>query len=324
MITKTMTALPADASLPEKIEWLEDRYVRLDRDDALIARLGRLFKTDKEGQLTPKPKIDRLNGETRGLMLIGESGAGKSSLLRRTLRTVPMIHLADRENDGNTFYVTVPPEATIKSFASRIAKKLGYLDMNSRANADQAWDVARHRMRERGVRLLVIDEAHHLLRKGSGRDVEGAIQRLKSLLQGDWPVAVIAAGVDKLRQGVMTDPETDRRFPRFQLTRIAEGSKEARTFARSMQLCAEKVGLSLDGEAMPDRVLFAENGEPGRAIHLAKTILVAALEEGRSKVTLRDAGHVFSREYGAMQTTPFAEAPWDTVRVSLTEAGWSR
>lgn len=324
MTTTTTTTLTAGATVPEKIEWLADRYFRLDRDDALIAHLSRLFVTDAEGKLTAKPKVDPLTGETRGLMLLGDSGAGKSALLKRTLRTLPMFDLVDREIDGNTLYVTVPPEATIKSLAARIAKQLGYVDMNPRAKGHEAWDVARHQMRKRGTSLLVIDETHHLLRKGSGRDVEGAIQTMKSLLQGDWPVATIVAGVDKLRDGVMTDPETDRRFPKFQLTRIAEDSKEAHTFRRSLQLCAEKVGLSLENETLPERVLFAEHGEPGRAINLAKSILVTSLEAGRTQVTLHDAYRTFAAAYGDMPTSPFADASWDALRTSLTDAGWTR
>lgn len=325
MQTNSASTPKPESTAPEKFAWLLDRYFRLDRDDALIERLESLFQTDAKGNLTPTPLLDPLTGETRGLMVLGNSGTGKSALIKRTLRTLPMFELAGRESDGNTLYVTVPPEATIKSLAGRIAKDLGYVDINSRARAHEAWDVARHRMRERGIRLLVIDETHHLLRKGSGRDVEGAVQTLKSLLQGDWPVAVIAAGVHKLRDGIMTDPETDRRFPKFELSRLEEGSKEARTFARSMQLCAEKIGLSLPPDGtLPERILFAEAGEAGRSIHLAKAILRRALDGGRTEVTIHDARRAFVTEYGDMPTSPFLDADWATVRDSLLDGGWSR
>ena len=177
----------------DKFTWLLDRYFRLDRDDTLIARLKSLFETNAQGHLTPTPLLDPLTGETRGLMVLGNFRYREVRTDHADVASLPVFDLAGREQDGNTLYVTVPPEATIKSLAGRIAKDLGYVDINPRAGANEAWDVARHRMRERGIRPLVIDETHHLLRKCSGRDVEGAVQTLKSLLQGDWPVAVIAA-----------------------------------------------------------------------------------------------------------------------------------
>ncbi|OCX65732.1 hypothetical protein BFP70_08660 [Thioclava sp. SK-1] len=324
MTPATNSTLNADATTPEKINWLGHRYFLLNRDAELKEKLSRLFASDADGHLTAVPKKDPLTGETRGLMVIGVSGAGKSALLKRTLRKLDTFKLAERDTAGNTLYVTVPPEATIKSLGLRIAKDLGYIDINPRANADEVWGVASHKMGKMGITLLVIDETHHLLRKGSGRDVEGAIQRLKSLLQGDWPLAVIIAGVGKLRDGVMTDPETDRRFPKFQLSRIAQGSSDANAFARSFQLCAENVGLTLAETTLPERVLFAEEGQPGRAINLAKLILVACLEAGHSHVSLQDAYRVFSAEYGEMPISPFANAEWGTLRASLIESGWTR
>ncbi|WP_349295696.1 TniB family NTP-binding protein (plasmid) [Thioclava sp. 'Guangxiensis'] len=320
----TKLPLKTDATTHEKINWIGDRYFLLDRDVELKDKLSRLFASDDAGQLTSVPKQDPLTGETRGLMVIGASGAGKSALLKRTLRKLDIFKIADRDNMGNALYVTVPPEATMKSLASRIAKELGYIDINPRATSDEAWAIVFHRMSKMGITLLVIDETHHLLRKGPGRDVEGAIQRLKSLLQSDWPLAVIIAGVDKLRDGVMTDPETDRRFPKFQLTRVTLGSRDAHTFARSMQLCAENIGLTLTETTLPERVLFAEDGQPGRAINLAKLILVACLEAGHSHVSLQDAYRVFSAEYGELPISPFANAEWSTLRASLVEIGWTR
>lgn len=324
MTIATKSPLNADATTPEKINWLGDRYFLLDRDAELKEKLSRLFASDDAGQLTSVPKLDSLTGETHGLMVIGASGAGKTALLKRTLRKLDIFTLAERNTAGNALYVTVPPEATIKSLASRVAKDLGYIDINPRATADEAWRVVFHKMSKMGITLLVIDETHHLLRKGPGRDVEGAIQRLKSLLLSDWPLAVIIAGVDKLRDGVMTDPETDRRFPKFQLSRIAQGSSDAHAFARSMQLCAENVGLTLAEATLPERVLFAEEGQPGRAINLAKLIFVACLEADRSHVSLQDAYRVFSAEYGEMPISPFANAEWGTLRASLIETGWAR
>lgn len=126
---------------------------------------------------------------------------------------------------------------------------------------------------------------------------KGRYRRSSPFYRGELPVAVIIAGVHKLRDGIMTDPETDRRFPKFELTSITEGSREARTFARSMQLCADKIGLSLPENAhLPERILFVEGGVAGRCTRLAKGVLGIALDEGRAEVTLQDARLQFELE----------------------------
>lgn len=56
----------------------------------------------------------------------------------------------------------------------------------------------------------------------------------------------------------------------FQPTRITRDGKEARTFARSMQFCAENVGVLSDNKTRPEGALCAMKNEPGRAITLAE------------------------------------------------------
>lgn len=92
-----------------------------------------------------------------------------------------------------------------------------------------------------------------------------------------------------------------------------------------MQLCADKIGLSLPENAhLPERILFAEGGVAGRCIKLAKGVLGMALNEGRAEVTLQDARMQFELEYGAFPMSPFAQGSWVNVRQALLDGGWSR
>ena len=315
----------AQMSAKEKKDWLADRYFKLERDDDLAEHLTDLLETDASGIITGDPIRDPLNGETNGLMLIGESGAGKSTLLRRTLARNPSLTLFTPETPGNTLFVTVEPEATIKSLAITIAELTGYPKMNARVRGYEAWSVALHRMRTFGITLLVIDEAHQLLRKGSGREPAGVIQSLKNLLQYEGSVAVIIAGTAALRDGISVDPETDRRFVKFQPWRIMDKSLDAVRFARCVASCAEKLGLSLLPELhFPERVLFAEAGDAGRSLKLAKQTMRRALTKGRSDIVLMDAAYCFDSLYGEREFSPFDEVDWPNLRLALEDMGWAR
>ncbi|AUQ65721.1 TniB family NTP-binding protein [Phaeobacter inhibens] len=318
----TCTAAPDVSNLQT---WLADRYFRLDRDEALADCLTDIFTIDGAGALTATPVRDPLNGETAGLMLIGDSGSGKSSLLRRMLRTNPAFSVISETSEGNTLFETVKPAATIKSLAITIAERTGYTKMKSNIHGDEAWEVARHRMSVCGVSLLVIDEAHHLLRKGSGRDTEGAVQTMKNLLQGDSSVAVILSGVQKLYEGVLSDPETDRRFIKMRLRRIQEGSGEAHRFGLCVVKCAQHLGLDLPAEmCFAERVLFAENGDAGRSIRLAKQTLRRAMIMNRRAVDLSDAALCFEKIHLGREAAPFASGDWSTIRENLESMGWVR
>lgn len=58
--------------------------------------------------------------------------------------------------EGNYLHCTVPPEATIKGLGEEITAMTGYTTFAPKARAYDVWSVARHRMAEQGVGVLVI------------------------------------------------------------------------------------------------------------------------------------------------------------------------
>ena len=70
-----------------------------------------------------------LTGEIKGLMVLGGSGQGKTAQLKRLLRTNTVLtkfKYVDDLPSGNTLYVTVPPEASLKKLAEIILDLTGY------------------------------------------------------------------------------------------------------------------------------------------------------------------------------------------------------
>ncbi|WP_282026132.1 TniB family NTP-binding protein [Limimaricola cinnabarinus] len=320
-----MNTLTASSSIPEKVDWLAERYWKFSRDERLLESLKGLFVLDKDGELTSEPARDPLTRETAGLMVLAPSGSGKTALLMRAIRATKVLSEVAEGEAGNTMYVTVPAEATIKSLAELIARRAGYGGMTSKIRAHEAWAVARHRLRVAGIKLLIIDEAHHLVRPGPGRDVPGAVQSLKHLLQGDAAVAVILVGVPKLREAVMSDEETDRRFEKLPLKPISAGSREAEHFAKCCEWMASSLGLTMAvRDRLPERILFAEQGQLGRAVDLFKETMTRALRARREFPSLEDAEQRFEALYGPREMSPFAPGNWDAVKSELEKSGWGR
>lgn len=320
----TDTAL---TTVPEKLKWIEDRYWKFGHDEVFEDYLQDLYEVEDDGRMTGEPRRDPLTGETRGLMILAGSGNGKTATLKRAVRASSALADASEVDVGNTLFIEVPPEATIKGLAGKIAEATGYTRFDKRVLASEAWEIARHRLVLAGITTLIIDECHHIFRPGSGRDVPGAIQALKHMLQSRHAVALIIIGVPALREAILKEPsgETYRRFDEFHLPKLHLGSAEVGVFERCLTASARAVGVDVDPHvAFAERFLFAEHGETGRAVKLAKDTLRKAVTRKRPALSLSDAERLFIKSNGHRDMTPFHPGNWGGVKAELEAMGWAR
>lgn len=313
------------STIPQKLEWLENRYWRFGQDERLSDFMVDIYDVDEDGLITATPRRNPLTNETQGLMILGGTGSGKSALLNRTLRANPALTEFKEDRPGNTLFITVPPEATIKKVAEIILVKTGYKKIDNKMRASDAWEIARHRFGLVGVTTLMIDECHHILRPGPGRDVPGAIQSLKHIMQSDQGVTLVIAGVPELRDAIIseTSGETHRRFLEYFLDKIPPGSEAERLFGRNFLKSAEKLGLRAEAkDAIIERILFAQGGEVGRSVTLAKEILRDAVIRKQERLSLERAEHIYRKRHSSLNMTPFNPATWGNVRADLEAMGW--
>ena len=248
--------LPDPANFRECSQWLQQRYLKSSRDDDFIDALSEILETDNEGNLTAEPVRFGLGRETRGLMVLGASGSGKSMLVKRNLKREPAIGVSEYANDNRALYHLVRPEATAKSVAIKIAEATNYV-IKETVRTHEAWDIAMHRLASSGISILWIDECHHLLRRARGRDADMILQRLKSIMQGPKALALIVSGVPELNENILRDPETSRRFSRVQLHPV-KTAQELANLARYIEMCCAAVGVTLiDDRNFFERLLFA-------------------------------------------------------------------
>ncbi|MFB9222681.1 TniB family NTP-binding protein [Paracoccus cavernae] len=323
--TSSASASPDLTDLPSRLAWLDDRYLRNARDEAFEEGLREIIKIDADGKIIPEPVRDPLTGETKGFAVIGNSGDGKSAMIRRNLARLEGFRERTPQSDGNYLAVNVPPEATIKSLATDILAKTGYGKVASSAKAHELWKMVRHRLIFCGISLLWIDEAHHLLRGGAGRDLAGALQALKKLMQEESGVAVIVSGIPKLRELLLTDPETSRRFKWQRLRPVGAASDDAINIARFVTACCKKIGLRPPADPhFAERLIFASHEGLGLSLALAKDSLRRALTARDSQLTLDHARRTWELQHPEHEGLgPFAAIGWPDLKKSLVDAGWA-
>ena len=210
----------------------------------------------------------------------------------------------------------------MKSVAEDIAKACGYPKIKDGTPTAKAWDLALHRLTMKGKTILWIDEAHHLLKPGPGRDPKLVIRRLKSILQANNGVALILTGVPELYDLIVVDEETDRRFICFDLRPVAS-KNDARNLGLYLDKCCEMVGIAKVADPdFLDRLLMANNRNLGQCIELTLRAIRRAHRRPERQLTLEDFRRSQKFQKNRGNIGPFDDNPWPLLKAELEKLGW--
>ena len=258
----------------------------------------RLLATDKQGALTPVAKRFTRTGETRGVMLIGGPGSGKSHLLERTLSKLTVLQEGEY---GRPRYLgcSVPSPATFKSMMLALLAESGYPVENSRKEAWSLVQDLRHRLQLLGISVLWIDEAQDLF----CADRKLILRALKSLMQGDDAVIVVLSGTEDLAKVIRTDPQVQRRFTAMVLPDLVE-QVDGDSFRDVITQYCERVGLGAPTEVdLIGRVFHGARYRFGRALELLLQAMEIAIGRGDDDL---DIGH-FAAAYAMNEACTAAD-----------------
>lgn len=322
-VSKTVRPDRPDLSEPGRVsEWLRDRYMLNPRDADFDDVLQEILRTGPDGGISPEPMRIPLVDETRGLLVTGETRDGKTTLIRRNLLRNPQIGLTKDTGQGRAFYARVKGEATLKGLAADIVKATGYPSVSDRLRASEIWDLAVHRLRQQGITILWIDEAHHLLR--DTRDVKTVLRRFKTLMQGESSFALILSGIPELDTVIRQDPETSDRFFRLRLGLIRTDADRG-SLQSYFNRCCQLVELLPPADPhLIQRIEMATRGAFGRSIELIQYALYRALKRRDGYVRLEDFRRSYQNLRGRRgEDGPFDETDWPTLKEILDKQGWS-
>ncbi|QIR85100.1 TniB family NTP-binding protein [Paracoccus sp. AK26] len=251
-------------------------YLRTARDPELRRRVDKLLRTSEDGLCRPVRMGP--DGETRGIIVTGRAGEGKTTLIKRTLMTHPSLKAGGEELP--MLHVDVPSPATVKSLAIAILNASGYPEVSDRRQAWNLWNLVRHRLQLLGVRVLWLDEAQDVFRSGKPTEVSAIANTLKSLMKGDGAVSVVLSGLETLSSFVRQDDQLSRRMSFYHLSSL-DPDRDAEAVMGLLASKSHDAGLRLDAsEALPLRLISACDGRFGLMIELVTEACELALEEG--------------------------------------------
>lgn len=280
------------------LDAVRDLHIGLDLDAEAAMHAKRLLQRDGERNLLPKARRLTRTGETRGMMLVGAPGSGKSHLMDRTLGKMGQM-LETSADTRPLIACPVPSPATFKSMTLSLLEESGFEDANPRQEAWSLWQMFRHRIGLLGTAVVWIDEAQDLF----CADRKLILRALKSLMQGDNAVAVILSGTEDLAEVIRSDAQVKRRFTSMVLPKLAEPIHGDMYRTVMADYCG-RVGLEPPVEAdLIGRVFHGARYRFGRAIELLLLAMEFAIEQDDDHLTIDH----FASAYAMNEACPASE-----------------
>ena len=289
---------------------LRGRHISTSRDQMIRAEIDRLLRRDPEGNLIPEPR--RFSGgiETRGIVVTGGPGSGKTTILNNVLSNHPALGAQDGA-PPRYLSLGVPSPATLKSLGCEILRMTDYPEVSERRERWSIWGLVRHRLAMLGIVCLVIDEAHDLNSAGSLRETLDIFSAFKSLLKADPPIIVILSGVPVLQELISVEGQTQRRYAKIALPTVS-GLREEENLSRAINEFCRIAGIAPPEVAVVPRLVHASRGMFGMCIENLINAIEAALRVGDDKLELLH----FAESWAMTNQRPDHENPFLADRFS--------
>ncbi|MBU0645710.1 MAG: TniB family NTP-binding protein [Alphaproteobacteria bacterium] len=212
----TTTSKPSHSPKVRKlVQGLRALYVPTPSFRALDERLGELIEQRRADM------ADGVTSNTRGLMLVGQSGSGKTTAIRELTRKYSGVLRTDPTQEICEYIgLQVPSPATMKHVGASTLRALGY-PYSADKQGPAIWDQVKVQLKLRGTLFLGLDEAQDLARHQTDKERQSVVNTLKSLMENSvWPTGLILSGMPDLKKIVNQDPQLARRLYPVEIGRL--------------------------------------------------------------------------------------------------------
>lgn len=284
-----------------------DVLLRFEEENIEFPPFVTAFKAIEE-QLT----LFRHTGMAKHLLVLGESGTGKSTLCKLLVQKYPRIVLPERDVVP-VLHVSVPASATIAAVSSEILRVLGDPDPNRGTVPARTLRII-VLCRACRVELLLVDEAQHMHDRG---------KKTTHYLVGDWlkrlidelGVPSVFLGLPRFEKLLQVNEQLRRRFSR-RLWLALGHSEEASVETECLQLFVSlatcmPIPLSYGEYGVQEfgqRLFLASDGRVAYIKKLLQSALESALFGDYDQITPRDLEQAFTHDIwreGVERLNPF-------------------
>jgi type II secretory pathway predicted ATPase ExeA len=223
------------------------------------------------------------------LLVVGETNNGKTAIVNRFER----LHPANDNRNGDSIRVPVltvqaPPVPEENRFYASILDSLGSPYRASESAARRQIQVL-HVLRAAGLRMLIIDEVHHIIAGHIGK--QRIFLNVLKYLANELRIPLVGVGTVDAVRAIQTDPQLANRFepvalPAWELNR--EFQMLLASFESTLPL---RKPSCLADERMATKLLAMSEGTIGELSRILVAAATEAIRSGRERIdekTLRE------------------------------------
>lgn len=257
----------------ERIELLQrERWIDYPRASEALNRLLRLLHT---------PERQRMPC----MMLHGPSNIGKTLIIAKFLREHPPLFDEQRGVEKRQIIALQMPATPDQArFYRALLFELG-APQAARTTLAALEQLARELLRRMALRMLVVDEVHHLL-AGSYREQRASLNLLK-YLANDLRISIVAVGTDDAPVALQTDLQMSSRFTPLELPRWSECDEFRGLLGAFEQVLPLRHSSDLQQRAFVQLLVAASGGLLGDVSRILNAAAEQAILDSSEKITLR-------------------------------------
>jgi hypothetical protein len=227
--------------------------------------------------------------EGYALVVTGQSGAGKSTIIRHHLGEHRAFKTFTDEHGreiSRALFVQTPAGCTVKSLGEAILARVGYPVVRELSDT-AVWRQVSEMLFKLRYQVIVFDEFQHALTAPTSKGVGHVTDTVKTLMQdSSWPIWVIAAGVPQVQRLIENDKwdQMSRRAPVLHIDSLefatSEDQGDVESVIEVLETLAEvaglKVEIALEREFI-HRVIHGGASRWGMTIQLIKLAIESVL-----------------------------------------------
>lgn len=275
--------------------FLKSQYFRMKRADELDTCLQALVEDFDAGNLSGA------RFEAGGLMVIGESGTGKSKEIEQAL--VRLQQKSERLECGievNFISHMLTGESKWKSVGLALLHELKY-ELSAKRTEHEIWDRVRAQLKGQGIWLVHMDECQHMFQTTGESETRRILNAFKTLMKyQDWPVIVILSGVPELRDKINLDPQLRELLLPYYMSALDPRSKDLDEIDTAFYGLAESVGIDITeirSEDAYSRLSYGHEDLYGRIFRFI-VFALGEMPDGVKKLTLEHLAECYARKTG--------------------------